>query len=195
MKPLGPSINNPLSELFFTLLHNQTSKMNRILSIVLISIVPLVSIGQMGDEKLKTIAREIIKESTHCNFITVDEQGRPRVRVMDGFEPESDFTVWLATNPKSRKVEQIKLNPKATLYYLTPDRMSYVMIQGDAELVNDLSEKDKYWKDGWESFYPNKADDMVLIKVVPKWMEIVSYPHGVLGDTQTWEPVIVNFKK
>jgi general stress protein 26 len=167
--------------------------MNRILLIISISILPLVSMGQMDDEKLKEIAREIIKESTHCNLITVDELGRPRVRVMDAFEPEQDFTVWLATNPKSRKVEQIRLNSHATLYYLSTDGMSYVMIQGEAELVNKMSKKNKYWKDGWDAFYPNKAVDMLLIKVVPKWMEIVSYPHGVLGDSKTWEPAIVTF--
>ncbi|SOE20060.1 General stress protein 26 [Spirosomataceae bacterium TFI 002] len=155
--------------------------------------ISLFSFGQSDEEKLKSIAREIIAESTHCNLITVDDEGRPRVRVMDAFAPENDFTVWLATNPRSRKVEQIKNNPNATLYYLTPDRMSYVMIQGEAEIVNDLDKKNQYWKEGWESFYPDKSKDMILIKVSPRWMEIVSYPNGVLGDTETWKPAILEF--
>lgn len=151
------------------------------------------SFEQNDQENLKSIAREIIAESTHCNLITVDDEGRPRVRVMDAFAPENDFTVWLATNPRSRKVEQIKSNPNATLYYLTPDRMSYVMIQGVAEIVNDVDKKNEYWKEGWESFYLDKSKDMILIKVSPRWMEIVSYPNGVLGDTETWKPVILEF--
>ena len=46
-----------------------------------------------------------------CALITLDSEGRPRVRVMDPFIPENDFTVWFGTNPKTRKVEQIKNNP------------------------------------------------------------------------------------
>jgi general stress protein 26 len=68
-------------------------------------------------ELILIAAREIIKASGKCALISLDENGRPQVRTMDPFEPESDFTIWLATNPKSRKVIQIKNNPNVTLYY------------------------------------------------------------------------------
>lgn len=157
----------------------------------------VLSFGQKDSTrtKLEEVAREVIAQATHCNLITVDEALRPRVRVMDAFAPEKDFTVWLATNPRSRKVAQLQANPNATLYYLAPDGMSYVMIQGEAELVNSLKMKKKYWKEGWDTFYPRKRKDMLLIKVTPAWMEIVNYAHGVLGDEETWKPAIVKFKQ
>jgi general stress protein 26 len=63
-------------------------------------------------------AKEIMIAAGTCALITLDEEGRPRVRAMDPFTPESDFTVWFGTNAKSRKVNQINKDPRVTLYYL-----------------------------------------------------------------------------
>ena len=145
------------------------------------------------NSKLLSAAREIMTTASTCALITVDKDQRPRVRMMDPFLPEPDFTVWFGTNPKSRKVAQIKNNPKVTLYYLEDGNSGYVMIQGTAHLISDEKEKETRWKDGWEAFYPNKPNDYLLIKVTPNWMEVVSYTHNILGDPETWEPVKVVF--
>mgnify|MGYP000854464252 FL=1 len=143
--------------------------------------------------KLLSVAKDIMISAKTCALITLDSEGRPRVRVMDPFIPENDFTVWFGTNPKTRKVEQIKNNPKVTLYYLEPNGSGYVMLHGVAQLVNDQAEKDKRWKAEWEAFYPNKQDDYLLIKISPQWLEVISYSHGILGDPDTWEPPKVLF--
>lgn len=145
------------------------------------------------NSKILIAAHEIMTTASTCALITVDKGQRPRVRMMDAFKPESDFTVWFGTNPNSRKVSQIKNNPKVTLYYLEKNNAGYVMIQGAAKLVDDKMEKETRWKDGWEAFYPNKPDDYLLIKVTPSWMEVVSYTHNILGDPKTWEPAKVVF--
>ena len=145
------------------------------------------------DYKLRNAAREIMIAAKTCALITLDHEGRPRVRAMDPLHPESDFTIWFGTNPKSRKVEQLKEDPRVTLYYVENDHSGYVMIHGTAQIVNNQKEKEKRWKVEWEPFYPNKSEDLILIKVSPQWMEVVSYAHGIIGDTITWEPPRVNF--
>ncbi len=148
-------------------------------------------------EALLNAARDIMQGAGTCALITLDKNGHPSVRVMDPFLPESDFTVWLGTNPKSRKVAQIKNNPNVTLYYLDKNSSGYTVIHGKAHLVNDQSEKDKRWKTEWDAFYPNKFDDYQLIKVSPEKIEVVSYPHGIIGNSETWEvpSVILNSNK
>lgn len=143
--------------------------------------------------KLMSAARDIMNTAQTCALITIDHDGNARVRTMDAFLPENDFTVWFGTNPKSRKVAQIKNNPNVTLYYLDPNQSGYVTIHGSAQLVNDTSEKEKRWKEAWKAFYKNKTDDYLLIKVTPKWMEVISYAHGIVSDTSTWEPPVVLF--
>jgi general stress protein 26 len=132
--------------------------------------------------------------SGNCALITLDNKGIPQVRTMDPFEPELDFTVWLATNPNSRKAQQIKRNPKATLYYVDNDENGYVALHGTAVLVDDQKEKDKRWKEEWKAFYANRTDQYLLIKVIPDYLEVINYKRGISGDPKTWQPVRVDFK-
>ena len=150
--------------------------------------------NQKNDHELILMAaREIILASGKCALITLDERGLPQVRTMDPFEPESDFTIWLATNPKSRKVNQIRNNPNVTLFYADKNDNGYVSIYGTAELVNDQKEKNKRWKEEWKGFYPNREEAYLLIKVIPFRMEFINYKAGHAGDSITWQPEIVLF--
>lgn len=139
-------------------------------------------------------AKEIMNSTGTCALITQDDKGISRVRMMDPFQPEKDLKVWFGTNPTSRKVAQIKKNNKVTLYYRDKDDSGYVMIYGKAELVNSTKAKMKYWKDTWKSFYPNKKEYYLLIKVTPISMEIVSPPRNIVGSDITWEPPTIIFK-
>lgn len=147
----------------------------------------------LNNKLISAAAREIMSSAGTCALITLDQEGRPRVREMDPFPPENDFTVWFGTNPESRKVKQIEKDPRVTLNYLDNDGSGYVMIYGRAELVNSKLEKEKHWKVEWEAFYPDKTDGYLLIKVSPEWMEVISYAYGITGDPETWEPPTVLF--
>lgn len=162
-------------------------------------ILPFLSFSQdtetldHSNNKLVSVAREIMTSAGTCALITLDDEGRARVRAMDPFTPEEDLIVWFGTNSNSRKVDQIKKDPRVTLYYLDADASGYVMIYGIAELVDDQKEKEKRWKKEWDAFYPNKAENYLLIKVSPIWMEVSSTPRGIFSDTITWQPPIVIF--
>jgi hypothetical protein len=56
-------------------------------------------------------AREIMAQQKYFAIVTVDALGRPQIRTMNPFPPESDMTVWMATNSRSRKVREIRHNP------------------------------------------------------------------------------------
>lgn len=176
----------------------QLSKISYLIFLILLTL-PFKSFSQntaqedSSNTKLMNAAREIMAAAGTCALITLDEKGLPMARVMDAFLPESDFTVWFGTNPKSRKVNQIKNNPNVALYYLDSDASGYVVIHGIAHLVDDQKEKEKRWKDEWEAFYPNRPEGYLLIKVSPERMEVISYTHGIIGDPATWQPPVVLF--
>jgi len=133
-------------------------------------------------------SKKIIKDCYYGTLISIDEKGQPRARVMEPFSPESDFTIWLATNPKSRKVNQIKNNPRVSMYYFDKSQMGYVSLMGKATLVNDSEIKSKIWKDGWEKFYKNKEDAYLLICFIPDYIELISFSNSYNGDEDTWQP-------
>jgi general stress protein 26 len=169
------------------------------LSFIILLLAPGVAVCQEKEQadpprsRLMEAAREIMNSANTCALITLDREGRPRVRAMDAFLPEEDFTVWMGTNSSSRKVDQIKNDPRVTLYYLEGGDSGYVMIHGKAYLVDDKEEKEKRWKPEWEAFYPADRKGYLLIKIIPDWMEVVSYSHGLIGDPDTWEPPKVMF--
>ncbi len=143
--------------------------------------------------KVKQAARDIMTSANTCALITIDGDGAPRVRMMDPFAPEEDFTVWFGTNPRSRKVAQIEKNSKVTLYYTVTDGAGYVTLHGKAQVINDPSQKEKHWKEEWKAFYKNNSSDYLLIKVTPLWMEVVSYSHGIVSTASNWQPPVVFF--
>lgn len=144
-------------------------------------------------DSIVSAAREVIAAARYGALITVDSTGQPRARLMDPFPPEADMTIWLATNPKSRKVRQLRTNPRATLYYFDPTSLSYVTLTGVARLVDDPAEKARRWKEGWDMFYPDRDESYLLIEVTPVRLEVVSFKHGLTGDPATWTPDGVTF--
>ncbi len=101
-------------------------------------------------------AREIIGLQKYCALVTIDSTGQPQVRTMNPFPPENDMTVWIATNSRSRKIREIKNNPRVCLYYADHNQaFGYVTIVGKAVLVDDMKEKLKRKKEYWDQAFPD----------------------------------------
>ena len=145
------------------------------------------------EQSLESIARDIIKDAKNCALITTDNLGLSYARPMDPFLPDDEFTIWMATNPKSSKVKQIAYNPRATLYYFDAKNGAYVTLQGLIELVDNPMEKEKHWKDEWTGFYKNKTTDYLLLKFKPSHGFLISEKHKILGDSITWAAPKLDF--
>ena len=145
--------------------------------------------------ELVSAAREIMNTVRYCALITVDSRGTTNARAMDAFAPDDQMVVWLATNPHSHKVAEIRRHPQVTLYYFDRENQAYVTIHGIARLVNDAREKMRHWKDEWKAFYPNRDRDYLLIEVRPVRLEVVNTKAGMVGEAGTWQPPSVSFPR
>ena len=137
-------------------------------------------------------AREIIKETTYCGLVTIDSTGQPQVRTMNPFPANEELITWFATSRTSRKVREIKNNPKVCVYYANHmSAKGYVNITGSAEVIDDKELLIKMKRDYWESI-PNWQNIFVLIKIVHKTIEVINYKHGLNNDPNTFRaPSIV----
>lgn len=133
------------------------------------------------------MVKEIMTNAKNCTLITVDSLGLAHARVMDPFLPENNFTVWMATKPKSLKVQQIEKNNKVTLFYFDETNSGYVSLQGKARVVKGKEEKNKRFKEAWKNFYKNRTTDYLLIQFVPQKATVVSEKHNLLGDPIAWK--------
>ena len=140
------------------------------------------------DERARLVAaaREIMGAQTYCALVTIDETGRPQVRTMNPFPPEEDMTVWFATNTRSRKVREIRRDPRVTLYYSDhKTAIGYVALQGKAVLVEDMQEILKRKRAYWDQAFPG-LKNLVLIKVVPERLDVLNYKAGTKTEPETW---------
>ena len=149
--------------------------------------------GEISRDSLLKAARLIVDSSRCRVLVSVDEQGKPHIREMDPFSPDDEFVIWFGTSPNSRKVSQIKNNPNVAVYYYDAKTLSYVSINGKAELVNDPEEKAKHWKEYWKVYYPDRDKDMILIKVVPQRLELISYWYKIFWQSDSYLPQFVEF--
>lgn len=140
------------------------------------------------EEHLIKVSKEIINKAYFATFITNDSFGNQKARVMEPFEPDENFVIWLATNPKSRKVKELSNNSFATLHYFDTQNTSYVSLIGKAFLVDDDKIKSQKFKKGWDRFYKNQKEDYILIKFIPTKLELISVPNNLAGDSITWKP-------
>jgi general stress protein 26 len=145
-------------------------------------------------EQLLTSAREIMATARYAALITTGANGRINARTMDPFSPDADMVIWFGTNPRSRKVRELRRNSRVTIYYIDPVAQAYVTIQGTARLVTDRAEKARRWKDEWKAFYPDRENNYLLIAVKPERLEVINVKTGLTGDPKTWAPHTVLFR-
>lgn len=138
-------------------------------------------------------AHEIINETTYCGLVTVDSLGQPQIRAMNPFPVEDDFVIWFATSRTSRKAREIKNNPKVCVYFANHlTAKGYVNINGSASVIDDrellFQMKRDYWNgiQGWQ-------DKFVLIKIIPRSIEIINYKHGLNNDPNTFKAPSILF--
>ena len=130
----------------------------------------------------------------YCSLVTLGEKNQPQARIVDPLEPDDAFSVYIATNPKSRKVMEIRKDARVTLLYFDAARLAYVTLIGRASEVKG-PQKSAHRKSDWNGFFAaDKPDSYTLYRVVPARIEITSAKDGLSGDAVTWRPEIVEFK-
>ncbi|MGB1132281.1 MAG: pyridoxamine 5'-phosphate oxidase family protein [Flavobacteriaceae bacterium] len=149
-----------------------------------------ISFGQeYTPEEYKSIALEIINDADF-SVLTTTENNQVDTRTMDHFNVGSDFVLYFGTNVNSRKVKQIQKNKNVTVHFNSIENDGYVSVKGHAYVNNDSVVINKYWKDDWNIFYPDKSNYRVL-KVIINSFELISEKHNILGDSLTWKSPMI----
>jgi general stress protein 26 len=144
-------------------------------------------------DSLIVAASEIIRETTYCALVTVDSTGQPQVRTMNPFPANNELITWFATSRSSRKIREIKNNPKVCVYFANHNSAKgYVSITGTAEVIDDKDLLLKMKRDYWNGI-PDWQKKFVLIKIVPKTTEVINYKHGFNNDPNTFKAPSITF--
>lgn len=159
---------------------------------------PEHDIFRVDDEAtILAAAKAIIEEDFVAALITLDANGTPRARSVGVWMPDDDFTLWIGTRRSSRKVAQLRANPRATLYF-NRDNLEqnfegayYASFMGTATVHTDdetlrLRAPDGEYRD---AMWPNFPDDYAAISFRTHWLEVTG--RGIRGDEESWQPQAV----
>ena len=134
------------------------------------------------------VTKELM-EKTYAGYLsTIDKNGFPYIRavfnlrckekfphpakVISEYE-EDPYTVYISTNTSSIKVNQIEKNGKVAIYFALPNDVKGVMLQGEAEVLDDIEFKKNIWMENWTVYYPEgyTDPDFTIIKIKPKLLK------------------------
>ena len=124
---------------------------------------------------MRKIAEELLTDTPVGFLTTIDEKGFPHIRAIENLRKKEKFphaskvlgkydndifNVYISTNTSSKKIKHIKENNnKISLYYCKPEEYKGIMLQGYADIVDDLELKEELWEDGWEKYYSKGFTD------------------------------------
>ena len=142
----------------------------------------------VSSDKQKIV--EIMKKASNFSFFATCESGQPRVRPISSMV-EDDMSVWIATSAASRKVQQIKTNPKVSLAFVQqPQGEKAATIIGEAEIVEDMEQKKRVW--GLAAYDPSQfwpdgseSKDYCVLKINIKKIE---WWEDMAVGMKTYEP-------
>ncbi len=137
------------------------------------------------NEELRDLLDELMIKPTNAYLATIDETGSPSIRAVFNLRckekyplpakiikeyDNNPYTVYISTNTSSVKMKQISNEKRIALYFSIPEDVKGIMLQGEAEVLDDLEFKEKIWDDKWKMYYPLGYDDpdFTILKFTPK---------------------------
>ncbi len=141
-----------------------------------------------SSDKQKIVA--IMKENCPFASLATCDSGQPRVRAVAPIV-EDDMSVWVATFAGSRKVEQVKKNPKMSLAFVQqPHGEKMATIIGEAEIVADMEQKKRVWglaPYDLSQYFPDgpESKDYCVLKINIKKIE---WWEDMKAGAKTYEP-------
>ena len=113
---------------------------------------------------------DIMKKTNLFAFLATGDGDQPRVRPVAPIV-EDDMSIWVATSAASRKVKQIKQNPKISLAFVRhPEGEKAATVIGEAEIIANLEHKKRVWglaPYDLLKYFPNgpESEDYCLLKI------------------------------
>lgn len=113
------------------------------------------------NQKERKMLEKILKDNVSIAYLATCDGDQPRVRpvspVVEGLD------IWITTFVNSRKMKQIKKNPKVCLGFCQPpDGEKRAIIIGKAEVIKDMKEKQRIWNMSWfdlKKYFPGGVKD------------------------------------
>ncbi|MDX1541227.1 MAG: pyridoxamine 5'-phosphate oxidase family protein [Geminicoccaceae bacterium] len=118
-----------------------------------------------GEARKKVI--DLIEDVGFAMLATHAPGGAMHARPMVAKRGSSEGELWFFTYADSRKVREIRSEPRILLTYAEPKGQDYVSLNGTAEVVQDAGKVKELWREPLRTWFPKGPEDpeIALLKV------------------------------
>ena len=113
----------------------------------------------MNTEDAKRLSLRLIEDSKVAMVGVNGQDGYPLIKAMFKLEHDGLRTFYFSTNTSSKRVQLLKQDPRASLYFADTNECEGVMLVGNMEVLHDPGVKERFWWDGCEQYYPLGVND------------------------------------
>lgn len=136
----------------------------------------------MDNKQLEQLIIKTLDANSFGSFGTIEEGNKPKVRYMAVFH--EGLNIYLATNRKTHKVEELSDNPNVFLLlgYETGGSKDVLEIEATATVTKDEGLRSKVWSKELEPWFTGPDDpNYVILELTPTRIEYMgsNKEHGV----------------
>ena len=101
----------------------------------------------------------LVNRAKICMLGTNGGDGYPNIKAMMNMKHEGLKKVWFSTNTSSKRVQQLKKDNRACVYYVDEQNFQGLMLVGTIQILQDMESRKMLWFGGAERYYPKGVTD------------------------------------
>jgi general stress protein 26 len=127
--------------------------------------------GAMQKEDAIRKSLELVESSKIALLGTNGDAGYPQIKAMLVPDHEGLKRIWFSTNTSSRRVGQLRRDPKACVYFVDFAVWQGLMLVGTMEILQDMESRRRLWHPGDEKYYPQGLEDpdYTVLRFTAEW--------------------------
>ncbi|OPH56600.1 general stress protein [Paenibacillus ferrarius] len=125
-------------------------------------------------KQLEDQISKVLDANPICSFGTIDGK-KPKVRYMALFH--EGLKLYLATNSKTDKVDEIKENPNVHILVGYDGKRSsdILQVEATADICSDNSLREKLWENSFKEWFKGPHDpEYIVLEITPSSIEYTS---------------------
>lgn len=109
------------------------------------------------------LALDLVNRTRHCLVGTNGEDGFPNIKTMTNRKHEGLKRIWFKTETLSRRVQQLRRDNNACVYFLDSKVAQGLMLLGNMEILQDVKSKKLIWTEEDNIFNPIGVEDPEIL--------------------------------
>lgn len=109
------------------------------------------------EEAIATVAR-LIKDIKFAMITFQNDAGHLHAQPMTTRDQEFDGDLWFIASKESDLARSVAQRKAVNASYAA-DKMAFVSLYGDAELIDDQAKLDELWNDAYKAYFPEGKED------------------------------------